>query len=237
MTKPRAWVCWSSGKDSAWALHTVRRQGEIEVVGLLTTVTAAYARVSMHGVREEILCAQAEAAELPLYQVPIPAPCPNEVYQAAMLQAIAQAKQQGVTHVVFGDLFLEEVRAYRESQLGGTGIQPLFPLWRRPTGRLAREMIAAGLVAYVTCLDPKRVPAHLAGRRFDADFLAELSPEIDPCAERGEFHTCVTAGPMFRRTIPVVVGETVQRGGFVFSDLSLADGEAGGTAPKQGLSI
>jgi uncharacterized protein (TIGR00290 family) len=194
----------------------------LDVVGLLTTVTEPYARVSMHGVREEILRAQAEAAGLPLVRVPIPAPCPDEVYQQAMAGAIEEARRQGVTHMVFGDLFLEDVRAYRERQLSGTGICPVFPLWLRPTRPLAEEMISGGLVAYVTCLDPKKVPIELAGRRFDRDFLNRLAPEVDPCAERGEFHTCVTAGPMFARPVAVEVGETVERDGFVFADLKPA---------------
>lgn len=221
MSKPRAWICWSSGKDSAWALHVVRQEDVLDVVGLLTTVTETYARVSMHGVREEVLRAQAEAAGLPLVRVAIPAPCPDEVYQQAMAGAMAEARRQGVTHMVFGDLFLEDVRAYRERQLSGTGICPVFPLWLRPTRQLAEEMIAGGLVAYVTCLDPRKVPEEMAGRRFDRDFLSALGPEVDPCAERGEFHTCVTAGPMFARPIAVEPGETVRRDGFVFADLRL----------------
>jgi len=223
MTKPRAWLCWSSGKDSAWALHTVRQQDELEIVGLLTTITAPYQRVAMHGIREELLVAQAEALGLPLYRVPIPAPCPNEVYQQAMRQAIVAAKQQGVTQMIFGDLFLEEIRQYREKQLEGTGITPCFPLWKLPTTTLAMTMIEAGVVAYVTCLDPKRVPRRLAGHVFDRQLLTQLGPDVDPCAENGEFHTCVTAGPMFRHPIPVTVGVTVEREGFVFTDLTLAD--------------
>lgn len=193
----------------------------MDVVGLLTTVTEPYARVSMHGVREEILRAQAEAAGLPLLRVAIPAPCPNEVYEQAMATAVEEARRQGVTQMVFGDLFLDDVRAYRERQLMGTGIIPVFPLWLRPTRQLAEEMISAGLVAYVTCLDPKKVPAELAGRRFDREFLGRLAAEVDPCAERGEFHTCVTAGPMFTHPIAVEAGETVERDGFVFADLIL----------------
>ncbi|MEN6498245.1 MAG: ATP-binding protein [Thermoguttaceae bacterium] len=223
MPKPSAWLCWSSGKDSAWALHTVRQQGEVEVVGLLTTVTEPYQRVAMHGVRESLLAAQADAAGLPLIRVPIPAPCPNEVYQQAMGQAIVEAKRQGVTHMIFGDLFLEEIRQYRQRQLEGTGMTPLFPLWKQPTATQAQAMIAAGVVAYVTCLDPKRVSRDLAGHRFDQQLLARLGPDVDPCAENGEFHTCVTAGPMFRHPIPVVVGPTVEREGFVFTDLTLDD--------------
>jgi len=219
-------LCWSSGKDSAWALHVVRQRGEVEVVGLLTTVTEPYGRVSMHGVREAVLEAQAEAAGLPLYRVPIPAPCPNEVYADAMRKALKAASQERITRMIFGDLFLEDVRAYRERMLDGTGITAEFPLWGRPTRELAEEMIAAGLVAHVTCLDPKKVPRELAGRQFDRDFLAQLPAEVDPCAERGEFHTCVSAGPMFRRPIPVAVGEIVERDGFVFADLTLTRAEA-----------
>jgi uncharacterized protein (TIGR00290 family) len=199
-----------------------RERGEVEVVGLLTTVTEPYARVSMHGVREELLVVQAAETGLPLYRVPIPAPCPNEVYEDAMRKAMAAAKEQHVTRMIFGDLFLEDVRAYREKMLDGSGIEPLFPLWGRPTRELAEEMIAAGLVAHVTCLDPRKVPRELAGRQFDRDFLARLAPDVDPCAERGEFHTCVSAGPMFRRPIAVEIGETVERDGFVFADVLLA---------------
>ncbi len=222
MSKARAWVCWSSGKDSAWALWAARQEGKVEVVGLLTTVTEAYHRVSMHGVREEILRAQADAIGLPLVRVPIPAACSNETYQQAMGAAIEEARRQEVTHMIFGDLFLEDVRAYREKQLAGTGMTPAFPLWLRPTRQLAEEMIAAGLVAYVTCVDPKRLPRQMAGRVFDREFLGQLPADVDPCAERGEFHTCVTAGPMFSRPIAVELGETVERDGFVFADLKMA---------------
>jgi uncharacterized protein (TIGR00290 family) len=198
----------------------------VDVVGLLTTVTAPYGRVSMHGVREEILRAQAESAGLPLVRVAIPAPCSNDQYEQAMRAAIEEARRQGVTQMIFGDLFLEDVRAYRERQLAGTGLAPVFPLWLRPTRQLAEEMIAAGLVAYVTCVDPKKLSAELAGRAFDRDFLERLDAEVDPCAERGEFHTCVTAGPMFTRPVPVEAGETVERDGFVFADLKLKVNES-----------
>lgn len=214
-------MCWSSGKDSAWALHVVRQRAEVEVVGLLTTITAPFGRVSMHGVREEILEAQADAAGLPLYRVPIPAPCSNADYEAAMSRAVEQAKAEGVTQMIFGDLYLEDVRAYRERQLAGTGLEPVFPLWNRPTRALAEEMICGGLVAYVSCLDPRKLPRELAGRKFDRSFLAALPQDIDPCAERGEFHTCAVDGPMFARPIPVQTGETVDRDGFVFTDLLL----------------
>jgi len=214
-------MCWSSGKDSAWALHVARERGEVDVVGLLTTVTAPYGRVSMHAVRDEVLAAQAEAAGLPLRRVPIPASCSGEQYAAAMREAVADAKAQDVTHMVLGDLFLADVRAYREQQLAPTGIAPLFPLWRRPTGELAREMVAGGLVAVVTCLDPRKMPRELAGRVYDEAFLAELPAGVDPCAENGEFHTCVVAGPMFAHPLDVQVGETVEREGFVFTDVVL----------------
>jgi len=225
MGRSRAWLCWSSGKDSAWALHVTRRQGDAEIVGLLTLVTEPYGRVSMHGVREEILVAQAQAAGLPLLRVPIPARCPNEVYEQAMHRAVQDARREGVLEMIFGDLYLADVRAYRESQLAGSGITPRFPLWGRPTAELAAEMIAAGLVAHVTCLDPTKVPRELAGEVFDRRFLERLPDGVDPCAEAGEFHTCVSAGPMFARPIPVEVSQIVQRDGLVFADLLLADRE------------
>jgi uncharacterized protein (TIGR00290 family) len=227
MPNPRAWLCWSSGKDSAWALHVVRQQGEVDVVGLLSTVTEPFDRVSMHGVRREVLKAQAAAAGLPLLQVAIPEQCSNETYEAAMREAVDGARADGVTEMIFGDLFLEDVRQYRERQLSGTGIAPRFPLWGLDTHALAREMIGAGLVAYVTCLDPRKVPRELAGCRYDESLLKRFGPGVDPCAEHGEFHTCVTAGPMFSRPIDVEPGETLQRDGFVFTDLVLAGNAAG----------
>lgn len=219
MERPRTWLCWSSGKDSAWALHVLRTKGDFDVVGLLTTVTEPFDRVSMHGVRRSLLRAQARAAGLPLLEVDIPSPCTNQQYQQAMGRAIEQASRQQVTHMAFGDLFLDDVRAYREQQLAGTGIQPVFPLWGLPTAPLAREMIAAGLVAYVTCADPSKVPESIAGRLFDQRLLDELPPEVDPCAENGEFHTFAAAGPMFRYPMQVRVAAIVPRDGFVFADL------------------
>jgi len=216
---PKALIAWSSGKDSAFSLHEVRRAGEYDVVGALTTVTETFARVSMHGVREEILRAQLDAVGLPATIVPIPYPCPNEVYEARMEAALAAAKQNGITHIVFGDLFLEDVRAYREQKLAGTGIAPVFPLWGRPTDALAREMIASGVETYLSTVDLKKLPASFAGRKFDAALLADFSPDIDPCGERGEFHSCVVAGPMFSRRIAVTVGERVERDGFAYADL------------------
>jgi uncharacterized protein (TIGR00290 family) len=220
MSKPKALIAWSSGKDSAWALHEVRRAGEYDVVGALTTVTETFARVSMHGVREDILRAQHEALGLPSVIVPIPYPCPNELYEARMVAALEDAKRQHVTHVIFGDLFLEDVRAYREQKLAGSGITPLFPLWQRPTAALAREMIEAGVETYLVCVDLKQLPNSFSGRRFDHALLAELPADADPCGEQGEFHSCVVAGPMFDRRIDVTVGETIERDGFAYTDLT-----------------
>jgi uncharacterized protein (TIGR00290 family) len=217
--KKKALIAWSSGKDAAWALHEIRRGGEYEIAGALTTVTETFGRVSMHAVREEILRRQCAAAGLKQTIVPIPFPCPNEIYEARMAEALKTAKAEGVTHVVFGDLFLEEVRAYREEKLAGSGITPVFPLWGRPTAALAREMIAGGLEARLVCIDPKILPKSFAGRAFDAALLQNFPEGIDPCGERGEFHTCVVAGPMFSRKIEVKSGEIVERDGFVFADL------------------
>ena len=216
--KPKAWLAWSSGKDSAWALQVVRQSGEFDVVALLTTVNQTYSRVAMHAVRESLLEMQAAAAELPLIKVPIPSPCTNEIYEQAMGGAMTRAKAEGVFHVVFGDLFLEDVRAYREKQLTGCGMTPVFPLWGRDTRRLAEEMIQNGVSAYLTCVDPRKLDRSFAGRRFDSELLNALPPEVDPCGENGEFHSFVNGGPMFHRTIPVMAGEVVEREGYVFAD-------------------
>ena len=212
-------LSWSSGKDSAWALHVLRSRDGIEPAALLTTLTENYDRVSMHGVRRTVLEAQADAAGIPLFTVPIPSPCSNEIYEERMGRAVRSLVSDEFTHVAFGDLFLEDVRSYREDRLRGTGLEPIFPLWKQPTQQLAHEMIAAGLRARITCLDPRVLPPSFAGREFDAALLNELPPEVDPCGERGEFHTCVTAGPMFRKPILVTPGEVVERDGFVFVDL------------------
>jgi len=217
--RPKALIAWSSGKDSAWSLYEARRAGEFDIVGALTTVTDAFARVSMHGVREAILQAQLEAAGLPSIVVRIPYPCPNEIYEARMAEALAAAKAGGISAVVFGDLFLEDIRAYRVAKLAGTGIEPLFPLWQRPTDQLARDMIAGGLETYLATVDLRKLPMSFAGRKFDATLLADFPDGIDPCGENGEFHSCVVAGPMFSRRIEVSVGETVERDGFAYADL------------------
>ena len=219
MSRPKALVAWSSGKDSAWSLHEVLRAGELEVVGLLTTVTSEFGRVSMHAVREALLDAQAAALGLPCRKVRIPWPCPNDAYEREMAAAVAEARAAGVTRIVFGDLFLAYIRAYREERLAGTGVAPVFPLWGRETALLAREMIAGGLVATLTCVDPRRLDRALAGRPFDAALLAALPAGVDPCGENGEFHTFVSAGPMFRAPLEVVGGEVVEREGFVFADV------------------
>ena len=214
-------VSWSSGKDSAWMLHVLNQQAPGAVAALLTTVNETFDRVAMHAVRTSVLRAQADAAGLPLITVPIPSPCPNEVYEQRMRAVVSQAVADGFTHVAFGDLFLEDIRKYREERLAGTGLQPLFPLWGKPTDALAREMIDAGVDARITCVDPRALSRDLAGRRFDHELLAELPPGVDPCGERGEFHTCVLAGPMFSTRIDAQVGEIVEREGFVFADLAL----------------
>lgn len=220
--KPKALIAWSSGKDSAWALHEARRAGEYDIVGALTTITANFDRVSMHGVRRGILNAQLDAVRLPLVAVEIPFPCPNEIYEARMSAAMTAARADGITHIIFGDLFLEDIRGYREEKLRGTGVVPVFPLWQRPTAMLARDMIAGGLQAHVAVLDPKKMPREFAGRAFDDALLAALPEGVDPCGENGEFHTCVVAGPMFDRELRVNVGEIAEREGFVFADLALA---------------
>lgn len=219
MAKPKAIMSWSSGKDSAYALHMARQQGEVEIVGLLTTVTGDYDRVSMHGVRTELLEQQAQALGLPLHQVVIPAPCPNEVYEALMAEAVEALKADGVSHFIFGDLYLRDIREYREKQLAKVGLTPLFPLWDIPTDELAREMLAAGLEAVIVCVDGKQLSPDFAGRAWDASLLAELPASIDPCGENGEFHTLVTAGPFFESPLEVTVGEVVNREGFHFADM------------------
>jgi uncharacterized protein (TIGR00290 family) len=218
-------LSWSSGKDSAWALHRLRREGRGEVGGLLTSINEAAGRVSMHGVREEILRAQAAAAGLPLQIIPLPWPCTNAIYETRLRAAVERAVADGFTHVAFGDLFLQDVRAYREEKLRGTGLTPLFPLWGIPTGTLAREMIAGGLRARIATLDPRVMPRELIGAEFDEALLARLPPSVDPCAERGEFHTCATAGPMFGAAIDVTCGVVVEREGFVYGDLILRSSE------------
>jgi uncharacterized protein (TIGR00290 family) len=214
----RVLLSWSSGKDSAWALHVLRQQADIELVGLLTTVNTEFQRVAMHGTRRSVLEAQAEAAQLPLWNVPLPWPCSNEIYEQRMSEVCDRAIREEVDAIAFGDLFLPEIRAYRETQLKPTGLEPLFPLWEIPTRDLAQEMMAGGLRAKLVCVDTKQLPGSFAGREFDTALLNDLPPEIDPCGERGEFHTCVYAGPMFTAPLPLEAGEVVDRDGFVYAD-------------------
>jgi uncharacterized protein (TIGR00290 family) len=218
----RVLLSWSSGKDCAWALHLLRQQPDIEVVGLLTTINAQLDRVAMHGTRRSILEAQAASAGLPLWQIPLPWPCSNEVYDRRMSDACSRAVSEGVTAIAFGDLFLREIRAYREAQLKQTGLEPLFPLWEVPTDELARKMISGGLCAKVVCVDSRQLNPVFAGREYDLQFLADLPSEVDPCGEKGEFHSCVYEGPMFSRAIPLEQGETLNREGFIYSDFDLA---------------
>ncbi|HUO93850.1 MAG TPA: hypothetical protein VMU22_13050 [Rhizomicrobium sp.] len=215
----KAWMSWSSGKDSAFALHIARTQGLADIVGVLTTVNEVHDRVAMHGVRASLLDRQIEALGLSAIKVPLPSPCPNDIYEARMDGACADIRSRGVDHMVFGDLFLEDIRAYREEKLKAAKMTPLFPLWLRDTTALARDMIATGLVAHIVCLDPRKLDKSFAGRRFDETLLRDLPPDIDPCGENGEFHTVVTAGPMFKAPIDVEIGETVERDGFVFTDV------------------
>jgi uncharacterized protein (TIGR00290 family) len=219
---PKAFISWSSGKDSAYALHEARLRGLADVVGAITTLSEAYDRVAMHGVRSSLLDRQLAALGLPSERVMLPSPCSNEIYEARFGEACERLKARGVRHIVFGDLYLEDIRAYRERQLAALGMSAIFPLWRRDTAQLARTMLSSGLVAHLTCIDPRRLDRSFAGRRFDGRLLDDLPREVDPCGENGEFHTVVSAGPMFTAPIAVRVGEVLERDGFVFADV-LAD--------------
>jgi uncharacterized protein (TIGR00290 family) len=214
----RVLLSWSSGKDCAWALHLLRQQPDIEIVGLLTTINAEFDRVAMHGTRRAILEAQAAAANLPLWDVLLPWPCSNEIYEQRMAEACRRAADKGVQAVAFGDLFLRDVRDYRERQLEPTGIEPLFPLWKIPTRELAHAMIAGGLRAKIVCVDSRQLDPSFAGREFDNDLLRDLPSAVDPCGERGEFHSCVYDGPMFSNPVQLEAGEIVNRDGFIYAD-------------------
>ena len=218
-TPPKAFISWSSGKDSAFALHEARRLGLADIVGVLTTINGEYDRVAMHGVRSALLDRQIAALDLPAVKVMLPNPCSNAIYEEKMAEACAIIKAQGVEHMVFGDLFLEDIRRYREERLVAAKMRGLFPLWQRGTRALADDMIASGLEARIVCLDPRHLDRSFAGRKFDHSLLADLPEDVDPCGENGEFHTVVTAGPMFSQAITVSAGDVVERDGFVFADV------------------
>ena len=213
-------VSWSSGKDSAWMLHVLKQDPSVEVAGLLTTMNDQFDRVAMHAVRRRMLEQQANAAGVPLRTIPLPWPCTNQEYETRMRTAVDQAVAEGFTHVAFGDLFLEDVRRYREEKLAGTGLTPLFPIWGIPTDQLASEMVNGGLRSVLTCVNPKQLDRSFAGRQFDRTLLNDLPAGVDKCGERGEFHSFAYDGPMFNRSIAVTVGEVVDRDGFVFADVS-----------------
>lgn len=220
----RVVLSWSSGKDSAWTLYQLQQSEDIEIVGLLTMINSEFNRVAMHAVREELLDAQAKAANLPLFKVPLPWPCSNAEYESAIKLAFEEIRvEHDVTHIAYGDLFLEDVRQYRINLMKDSNLTPLFPIWKLPTKELAQTMVSSGLSAYLTCVDPKQLSADFAGHQFNLDFLSAIDNQVDSCGENGEFHTYVNAGPMFKSDIPVRVGETVNRDGFIFTDLMLAE--------------
>ena len=225
--KKKILLSWSSGKDSAWTLHVLRQRDDVEIAGLLTTINTEFQRVAMHGTRQALLKAQADAAGLPLWEVPLPWPCSNEHYEQAMSDACAAAVEQGISGIAFGDLFLEDVRRYREDRLRGTGLEPLFPIWGLDTGELIGEMLDAGLRARIVCVDPGKLPADFAGCDLSRDLLRRLPSAVDPCGENGEFHTFAYAGPMFARPIAIESGESVARDGFIFADVLPAKPEPG----------
>lgn len=216
--RKKTWLSWSSGKDSAWALHVLRQSAEYDVTGLFTTINSQFERVAMHAVRVELLRQQAQAIGLPLYLIEIPYPCSNEQYAAVMTDFVAQASNEAVRCMAFGDLYLQEVRSYREERMQGSGIEPVFPLWGRPTRELLEEMLAGGLRACLTCVDPRVLPAEFAGRELTPALLQSMPSCIDPCGENGEFHSFVFDGPMFAYPLDIEMGEVVTRDGFVFAD-------------------
>jgi uncharacterized protein (TIGR00290 family) len=219
----RILLSWSSGKDSAWCLHVLRQRNDFEIAGLLTTLNEEFDRVAMHGTRRSVLDAQARAADLPLWVIPLPWPCSNEIYESRMLEACARAMNDEIDAVAFGDLFLEDVRAYRVAQMKATGMEPLFPLWNIPTDQLAHEMIAGGLRSKLTCVDTKQLSAEFVGRDFDEELLSVLPASVDPCGERGEFHTCVYDGPMFKAPIALQAGDKVMREQFSYADFAVTE--------------
>lgn len=219
MAKKRVLLSWSSGKDSAWTLYQLQQDDDVELVGLVTTVNETHQRVAMHAVRVALLKQQAEAADLPLHVIPIPHPCSNELYNQAMNGFFESIEGQGITHMAFGDLYLDDIRQYRVDNLKITGLEPLFPLWLKPTKQLAEAMLNGGLKTRITCVDPKQLPDSFCGREFNQKFLSDLPEGVDPCGENGEFHSFAYAGPMFKHEISISSGDIVERDGFVFADL------------------
>lgn len=217
--KKRVLLSWSSGKDCAWALHVLRQQADIEVVGLFSTVNEEFERVAMHAVRNELVKLQADSVGLPVELIPIPYPCSNDAYERIMAEFIQRVKAQGIDSIAFGDLYLEDIRQYREDKLAGTGITPIFPLWGMATDALSKTMVEAGHRAIITCIDPAKMPAELAGHEYNAAFLQQLPAAVDPCGENGEFHSFAFDGPMFKQPVNLQVGETVTRDGFIFTDI------------------
>jgi uncharacterized protein (TIGR00290 family) len=217
--KKKTLLSWSSGKDSAWALHVLRQQQELEVVGLFCTFNKRFERGAMHAVRNELICQQADSVGLPLQLIPIPDPCSDSEYKTIMANFIEQVKSQEIHSIAFGDLFLEEIRSYRENSLAGTGINPVFPLWGLPTRELSKEMVSSGLRAKITCIDSKYLPVEFAGHEYDNSFLEQIPDTIDPCGEKGEFHSFTYDGPMFKHKLNIRVGEIISRAGFIYTDL------------------
>lgn len=232
----KTWLSWSSGKDSAWALQVLSQSDEYEVTGLFTTVNSAFERVAMHAVRVELLRQQAQAVGLPLHLIEIPYPCSDEQYAAVMSEFMAQASHDGVRCMAFGDLYLQDVRRYREERMQDTGIEAVFPLWERPTRELLGEMLAAGLRARLTCIDPRVLPAEFAGRELTLEMLENMPSSIDPCGENGEFHTFVFDGPMFSSPLDIEMGEVVTRDGFVFADCWLRGTNPTGSVTQNALA-
>jgi uncharacterized protein (TIGR00290 family) len=219
MMKKKTLLSWSSGKDSAWALHLVQQDPRIELLGLFTVMNQKYSRVSMHATRSEMLHCQAEAVGLPIETISLPDPCTNEQYDAIMRHFVTESVNKGIECMAFGDLFLEDVRKYRENQLKGRGIDPLFPLWGIPTSDLAEQMLSAGLEAYVSSVDLKKLPSRFAGQKWSRNLIAEFPKDCDPCGENGEIHTIAVGGPMFQKTVLVRVGDIVNRNGFAYADI------------------
>ena len=217
--KKKILLSWSSGKDSAWALHLLRQQQDLEVVGLFCTFNNKFKRGAMHAVRNELIIQQAKMAGLPIQLIPIPYPCSDSEYKTIMANFVEQAKSQEIDSFAFGDLFLEDIRSYREASLAETGINPLFPLWGMPTDELSKEMVNSGLRAKITCIDPQCLSPDFAGHEYNSTFLEQIPGSVDPCGENGEFHSFAYDGPMFKNVVNIRVGETVTRDGFVFTDL------------------